>query len=224
MTQTTWAPSRVMKLPVRPRTPRPVADDGSLTTHRWWRIGWQEDDDGASVFGLVGGRSSVVWRGSVAVVPCALTEGESGVCPCGLHAAADATEAARALGSIVVGGRVRRLETAIAADGADIVVASIEGPLRVMAWCGGLQNGFTVERCERPPRWVVRDAGLAVVLCTRHLVRTPGRLRFDAVSFSRFLRRIVGELERYGVEVSTGEVEPEQPHSVGLPACDLAPL
>ncbi len=224
MTQTTWAPSRVMKLPVRTRTARPVPSDGSLPSHRWWRIGWQEDGDGASVIGLVGCRSSVVWRGSVAVVPCALTGGESGVCPCGLHAAADATEAARALGSLVVGGCVRRLETAIAADGADIVVAAIEGPLRVMAWCGGLQNGFTVERCERNPRWVVRDAGLAVVLCTRHLLRSPGRLRFDAVPFNRFLGRMVGELERYGVEVRTGEVQPEQPHPVGLPACDLAAL
>ena len=211
MTQTTWAPSKVIKLPVRTRAPRPVEDPRSVPSDRWWRVGWQEDGDGGTTIGLVGCRASVVWGGSVAMVPCTLTDGQTGMCPCGLHAPADAIESARALGSIVVGGRVRMLDTAIAPGGADVVVASIEGPLSVVAWCGGAQDGFTVERCERTPRWVVRGCDAAEALCTRHLLRRSGPIRFDAVPLRRFMQRVGDALGRFGVEVRIGIEDTSRP-------------
>jgi hypothetical protein len=204
-----------MTAPLPPLLAPMAASDGRIAlSHRWWRIGWRRRPDGTDVFALIGVRSTVVWSGSVAAVPCPQPfNADHGFCPCSLHAPADATGQARALGSIVVGGDIQVLATQSEPTQPTITVAAIKGPLGIFTWCDGAQDGFTLDNCRRTPRLVVPGAGTATALCRRHARRLPRQLRARAWPLKTFRKQLARSLTEYGVDVllEDGEASKPQP-------------
>ena len=200
----------------------PAASDGvpSAPNHRWWRIGWGKRTDGSDAFALIGIRSTVVWPGSINVVPCARPyDANHDTCPCSLHAPATSIDKARSLSSIVVGGHIRVLASHAGPTQPDVTVAAIEGPLRLLAWCDGAQDGFTLDRCRRTPRLVVPSAGTVTAFCRRHFRRLPRKLRADARPLKTVRHQLADALARYGVDVVLDDGAPS-PHPArgNLPA------
>ena len=201
---------RSLPVPVVPPddTERPVAIVVSLfaTTHRWWKLAVDLRGKRPAPAALVGIASTVVWRGSVAAVPCPEPEnGNAGPCACSLHAPAAAVDRARSLASIVVGGYVRVLSVGHDDPNRPHAVLAVEGPLSLQAWCGGAQDGFTLERCERDPAWAVHTARSSGAFCRRHLRSIPRGVRENRQRLDDFeVAAVVGLGRRYGVEVRTG--------------------
>lgn len=181
-------------------------------THRWWKLTIDRHRQQGATATLVGVSSSVVWRGSVAVVPCPTPDdSNSGPCACGLHAPATALGRARSLASVVVGGDVRVLSVDHGGPRLPHAVVAIEGPLHVFSWCGGAQDGFTLERCARRPRWVVPAAGPASAFCRRHARDLPRTLRRDRQPIRDLETTLAASLtRRYGLEVVV-ETTPTSP-------------
>ena len=179
-------------------------------THRWWRVAVDIRGVGPAAAALVGTASSVLWRGSVAAVPCyAPGDGNAGPCVCSLHAPASAMRRARSLASVVVGGSVRVLSVEPDTGGTPKAVIAVEGPLHVFTWCGGAQDGFTIDDCSRTPRWVIPAAGVTSAFCRSHLRSVPRRLRFTRTRLGEFETRVASSLtKRYGTEVRFGFPEP----------------
>ncbi len=180
----------------------PFDDIGFVTSHRWWRLGWQPRPDGSDAFALIG-TLNTVWRSSVAAVACRRPgTTDHGPCPCSLHEPEEATGKARAVSSVAVSGRVRVLASQVQPTlPAGTVLALVEGPLRVVIWCDGAQDGFTHERCDRTPRWVIPTRGTATALCRKHYRRLPRDLRNRRHSLGTFRREVARSLAEYGVDV-----------------------
>jgi hypothetical protein len=187
--------------PLDIRTPPPPAPVLNLLaqSHRWWQL-VSIPDGGAVLAGLA---SDALWQGSVARVPCwHPNDPNAGPCACGLHAPAAALERARSLSAIVVGGGVRVLSVEHGDRQRPITIVSVEGPLQLVAWCAGGGDGFSLERCDRTPRWVLPGAPTSAT-CHRHLRRVPDRHRGRRLPFEQFMTDTVTRLgRRYGVEAS----------------------
>lgn len=191
---------------------RPAASVVSLfaTTHRWWKLAFDNHGISSAPVALAGIASSVVWRGSIVSVPCASPEdADAGPCACSLHAPATAMGRARSLASVVVGGYVRVLSVDHEVPERPQALVAVEGPLMVFAWCAGAQDGLSLERCDDRPHWVVHAAGSGSAFCRRHLRTISRRLRQERIGLRDFeSRAIEGLRRRYGVEVGTGTAAP----------------
>lgn len=197
-------PTQIMPAPTA--RIRGGAEDRQLAvSHRWWRLGWHRSDDGSDVMALVGLLSTVVWNGSVSIVPCSNPFDEDRPCPCSLHAPFDATSRAWSFGSVVVFGNTRVLSSDVTPDGERLTYVAVDGPLRIAMWCDGPQDGFTLARCGKRVRRVVPSAGIATALCRSHLKSMPRALRDKSLTVDAFMQLAAISLTGYGVTVVLGE-------------------
>lgn len=168
-------------------SPPPVVESPSVT-HRWWQVAV---DGTGSLPALAGLDRGVVWRGAVDWVPCELAAtGETGRCPCSLHAPADELAMVRSLASVVVSGHARLLSGGRAGTTAPFAMVALDGTLELVAWCGGDQDGFTLTRCPQSPLWIVAASGLAWGFCRRHLGHLPASLKHRRIRRDSFVEEV----------------------------------
>lgn len=168
-------------------------------SYRWWQV--FADKDGRTM--LAGLASDAMWPGAVAQVPCDKpADVNAGPCACGLHAPPSAVDQARSMASLVVGGAVRVLSTNHGDERRRLAVVAVEGPLHLLSWCAGSLDGFSLERCDRTPRWAIPGSPAGSV-CPRHLRGVSHPVRSRRVAVKEFLTAAAADLHhRYGVDVN----------------------